>query len=156
DGSSRNTETYDSAGKLLNSQDTDGNTVTYTYTGALLTQIVDASGQTTYLDYTGNNLTQIRVVSSGVTQTSTRYAYDASNRLTTVTVDLSPADNSIADANTYTVTYTYDSTSKRVASVTQKDGSSVAFTYQLLNGAYRVKTFVVTNAGGNRTTTLNY
>src|SRR5258708_10003936 len=69
DGSSRVTETYNSTGQLIAARDTDGNTTTFSYTGALLTSITDASGQSTFLDYTGTNLTQIRVVSQGATQT---------------------------------------------------------------------------------------
>ncbi|HJX10076.1 MAG TPA: DUF6531 domain-containing protein, partial [Candidatus Binatia bacterium] len=169
DGSGRNTETYDwagGAGKLLSSRDTDGNALTYGYTGSLLTSIIDASGQTTYLDYSGNNLTQIRVVSSGQTQTLTRYYYDASNRLTQVVVDLSPADNSVSlsDGNgdgmydsiagqTYVTRYTYEGASRRIASIQQGDGTQVSFTYQLINGLYRVRTFV--DAQG-RITTFNY
>jgi YD repeat-containing protein len=134
DGSGRNTETYNSSGQLTASKDVDGNTISYTYnaTSGLLTTITDASGQVTTLAYTGNNLTSISVASNSVTQTVVRYAYDdtTNNRLRTVTVDLTPGDNSVADGVTYTTTYTYDGTSKRVASITQKDGSSIAFTYQ--------------------------
>ncbi|HEV7610186.1 MAG TPA: hypothetical protein VGO61_22835 [Steroidobacteraceae bacterium] len=153
DESSRNTETYDSQGRLSASRDSDGNLVSYIYTGALLTQIVDASGQQTFLDYTGNNLTQVRVVSSGATQTLTHYSYDGQNRLSTVTVDLSPGDNAIADGDVYVTTYTYEGTSHRVASVTQTDGSSCAFTYQLIDGEYRVHTYT---DGEGRVTTLEY
>ena len=153
DGSSRGSETYDSSGRLTQSRDVDGNTTTYTYTGALLTQITDGSGQTTYLDYTGNNLTQIRVVSDGQTQTLTRYSYDGSNRLTEVRVDLTPADNSVADNHVYTTTYTYEGASRRIASLTQADGASVTFTYEVAGGQYRVKTY--TDALG-RITTLDY
>ncbi|MFC4312712.1 RHS repeat domain-containing protein, partial [Steroidobacter flavus] len=166
DGSGRNTETYNSSGQLTHSRDADGNTVTYAYTGNLLTSIADASGQTTYLDYTGNNLTSIRVVSDGQTQTLTRYYYDSSNRLRQVVLDLSPADNtvSLVDANSdglyesvndqmYVTTYTYDGTSRRIASISQGDGSSVSFTYQQVSGQYRVRTY--TDAE-NRTTTLTY
>ena len=156
DGSARNLEVYNSSGQLLQSRDADLNTVTYTYdASSRLTQIADASGQTTFLDYTGTslNIDKIRVVSNGQTQTLTRYTYDGSNRLTQVTVDLSPSDNVIADGQTYTTTYTYESTSKRIATITQKDGSSVAFTYQLIDGQYRVKTYT---DGEGRVTTINY
>lgn len=153
DESSRNSETYDSNGRLAASRDADGNLVSYIYSGALLSQIVDASGQQTFLDYSGNNLTQIRVVSDGATQTLTRYAYDGQGRLSSVTVDLSAEDNSIADSNVYVTHYTYDGTSHRVARVTQTDGSSCAFTYQLIDGQYRVHTYA---DGEGRVTTLEY
>jgi YD repeat-containing protein len=159
DGSDRNTETYDSTGRLISARDPDGNPVSYIYTGALLTRVdfvgdgVPANLQQVFLDYTGTNLTQIRVTSGGATQTLTRYGYDASNRLTTVTVDLSPGDNVIADGNTYTTTYTYDGTSKRVASITQKDRTTIAFTYELAGSIYRVKTYT---DGEGRTTTFSY
>ena len=139
------------------SKDADGNTISYTYnaTSGLLTTITDASGQVTTFTYSGNNLTSISVSSNSVVQTVVRYAYDdtTNNRLRTVTVDLTPGDNSVADGVTYTTTYTYDGTSKRVASITQKDGSTISFTYQQINGNYRVKTFT---DGMGRLTTLNY
>ena len=163
DGSSRNTEEYGLVGtvqRIKFSRDADGNTVTYTYTGSLLSSIAMAgsTAQSVFFDYTdtgsaANNLRAVRVVSNGVTQTLTRYSYDSSQRLQTVTVDLTPGDNSVADNVTYTTTYAYDGTSKRIQSITQKDGSSVAFTYQNINGDYRLKT--VTDAE-NRITTFTY
>jgi hypothetical protein len=130
---------------MISAKDQDGNTITYTYTANVLTQISDASGQTVYFDYLGPNLTGLRVVSNGQTQTITRYTYDSQNRLTQVRVDLTPSDNSIADNSVLLTTYTYDSTSNRVASIAQGNnstvGSSVSFTYELVNGQYRVKTF---------------
>lgn len=152
EGTSR--EGYSDSGLLLFTGDTLGlYTTYYGYNGNLLTEIYDSSGQITYLDYSGNNLSQIRVVSDGQTQTRTHYTYDSSNRLTQVRVDLSPDDNSIADENVYTTTYTYDGASRRIASITETDGSSVAFTYALIDGRYRVQTY--TDADG-RVTTLSY
>lgn len=157
DGDSRASETYDwsgGAGKLLEAADADGNKLVYAYTGSLLTLVTDASGEKTYLDYSGNNLTQVRLVKSdGSTSTKVRYGYDASNRLSTVTVDLSPDDNSIADGKTYVTTYTYDGTSRRVASVAQSDGTSLAFTYVQVGSRYCVAS--VTDALG-RVTTYGY
>src|SRR6266540_284013 len=149
DGSLRNTETYNSARQLIASRDLDGNTTTYTYTGTLLTQIADASGQSTFLDYIGNNLSQIRTVSQGVTQTRVRYSYDTLNRLTRVSMDLSPQDNSIVDGKVSTTTYTYDGTSKRVASITEGDGTAVSFTYVQVGTDFRVAT--ITDALGQVT-----
>lgn len=157
DGSTRQGEVYNATGQLISTRDSDGNATTFTYTatanGSLLTQITDASGQVTHFDYTGTNLTQIRTVSNGQTQTKVRYTYDTQNRLSQVIVDLTPDDNSIADNNTYTTTYAYDGTSKRIASITHGDGSSIAFTYELVNGQYRVATYT---DGEGRVTTLNY
>ncbi len=153
DGSSERRESYDNLGRLTATSDRDGNTVSYVYTGVLLTSIIDASGQTTYLDYSGNNLTQVRSVSAGVTQTRVRYTYDTLNRLEQVIVDLTPADNSITDNRTYVTRYTYDGTSTRVASVTSGDGSRVGFTYILVGTAWKVET-VTDGVGG--VTRFNY
>ena len=153
DGASRAQEVYDSTGKLLRSLDISGNIRSYSYAGTLLTQITDASGQSITFDYTNNNLTDVKVLSGGLPQTLTHYGYDTQNRLTQVTVDLTPQDNSITDGKVYTTTYTYDGTSNRVAGITQTDGSSVSFTYQLVNGAYRVASYTESGKG---TTKLDY
>ncbi|OGI66036.1 MAG: hypothetical protein A2W18_10520, partial [Candidatus Muproteobacteria bacterium RBG_16_60_9] len=153
DGSRRLTETYNSTGQLIDSRDPDGNLTTYGYTGNLLTQITDPSGQVTTLAYTGTNLTEIRVSSQGQTQTLTRYTYDVANRLSQVTVDLSPNDNAITDGKTYVTTYAYDGTSKRIASIAQGDGSTIAFTYELINGQYLIKSYT---DGEGKITTLTY
>src|SRR5262245_18838966 len=130
DGDSRVTERYDAAnnGRVTQVVDADNNALTFTYNAAgLITQVTDAGGEKTFLDYTGTNLTRLRTVNSaGETLVRTRYAYDASNRLTQIITDLSPtiavagtpteADitAAIADGNTYVVNYTYDGTSKRI------------------------------------------
>jgi YD repeat-containing protein len=152
DGASQVKELYDNAngGRITQVQDTDGNSLSYTYSAAgLITQVSDASGESTFLDYTGTNLTQIRTVMGAVTLTRVRYGYDASNRLSTVTVDLSPADNSVADANTYVTTYTYDGTSKRVASVAQSDGTRLTFAYVQVGTDFKVAS--ITDALGQVT-----
>ncbi|SFQ19784.1 YD repeat-containing protein, partial [Variovorax sp. PDC80] len=155
DGATGLVERYEStgAGRLMTVVDLAGNTITYAYnsTSGLLQSMVDANGETTFFDYdAGNNLTQIRTVATGgATTTRVRYAYDSARRLSTVTVDLSPEDNAVADGKTYVTTYGYDGTSKRVASVTQSDGTSLAFTYVLAGGSYKVAT--VTDALGQVT-----
>lgn len=154
DGSAGATETYDENRRLVSSQDRDGNTSIYSYSiSGNLIQITDSSAppQHLYFEYTGNNLTAIQVVSDGVTQTLTRYEYDALDRLNKVTVDLTP--ESSADNVTYVTTYTYDGTSKRVASISQSDGSLVSFTYEQAGGTYRVKTFT---DGAGKVSTLTY
>jgi YD repeat-containing protein len=176
DGSSRVAETYDANGRLQSTRDADTNVVSYIYTGQLLTRIDDSSGQQTFLDYVGNDLAAIRVVSNGQTQTLTRYYYDNLHRLTQVVVDLTPSDNAAAlvdsnadglfetvDDQAYVTTYTYDGTSRRIASITQGDGTHVAFTYEEVQGTHRVKTYTTSAAGASgigtsaeRVTTLNY
>ncbi len=112
DGNSRVTELYDNAnsGRITSSRDTDNNSLTFTYTGSLLTRVTTASGDYTELTWSGNNLTQLVTRNSGGTLLASRvrYTYDGSNRLSSVTVDLSPGDNSVSDGNVVTTSYTYD------------------------------------------------
>lgn len=166
DGDSQQTETYGYAagsGRYLISRatDTKGNSLTFTYlSGGKLDKVATADGGFVQYNWSGNNITQVvtgytdLATNNARTLTRTRYSYDASNRLTSVTVDLSPGDNSIADGRTYSTSYGYDGTSKRVASITQSDGSALAISY---DAAFRVKTLVQTVASGvTRTTSLDY
>jgi YD repeat-containing protein len=149
DGDTGRIERYQSngAGRLVLVTDTDGNTVGYAYNAnGTVQSVTDANGDISYYDYSGTNLNQIRTVSGGVTATAVRYAYDASNRLSKVTVDLSPGDNTVADNDVYVTTYTYDGASQRVASVIQSDGTQLSFTYVQVGGTYKVAT--VTDALG--------
>ncbi|QGW82230.1 Ig-like domain repeat protein [Variovorax paradoxus] len=154
DGDSGLTERYQASGqgRLVSAADASGNTVSYTYNAnGTVQSATAANGDVTHYDYSGTNLTQIRTVTAGgATSTRVRYAYDGSNRLSTVTVDLSPDDNSVADGKTYVTTYTYDGASRRVASVSQSDGTSLAFTYVQAGGVYKVQS--VTDALGAVTT----
>ena len=157
DGSSGDQERYDLSFRLVSSRDAAGNTLSYAYTtSGLIASVSDNSGEQTFYDYVGSNLTQVRTAyQSGGTQTLTRvrYGYDASNRLTTVTVDLSPGDNRVDDAKVYVTTYTYDGSSRRVAGVAQSDGSSQNFTYVQIGSDFRVAS--VQDALG-RTTQFGY
>src|SRR5678815_4395473 len=156
DGDTGLIERYDSSnGRLLSSKDPLGYGLTYGYhPSGYLASVTSANGEQTFYDYTGTQLTQIRTVylDAGVSTTLTRvrYAYDASNRLQSVTVDLSPGDNSVLDGKTYVTSYTYDGASRRVASVSQSDGTSLGFVYiQVAANDWRVQT--VTDALGNVT-----
>jgi len=167
DGSSGLKERYESgaSGRLMSTVDTSGNALTFTYSGTTsrVVSVADANGETTYYDYSGSSLTQVRTVvttgSGSQTITRVRYAYDGSNRLSMVTVDLTPNDNSVADNVTYRTIYTYDGTSNRVATITQRGGTGSAdlaklsFTYVQVGGAYRVAT--VTD-GLNQVTSFAY
>lgn len=161
DGNSGVRETYDwvaGAGKLRSLIDLDGNALTYGYSGNLLTSVSDASGETCYLDYLDGNLMAIRAVSGdGTTLTRVRYGYDASNRLTSVMIDLTPQDNSIADGKVYTTSYTYDGASLRIAGITQSDGSAIGFIYAAQSdGSTRLTQITQPLNGGGRVTRLDY
>lgn len=157
DGSTREVEVYDANGRLQESRDPDGKALKYAYNASgLLTSVTDASGQVTFFDYIGNNLQSIRVTSNSVTQKLVSYAYDASNRLIKVTVDLTPLNT--ADTKTFVTNYTYEGTSKRISTITQTDGTLVTFTYEqpFLSTTWLVKTVTVTDTVGTRKTTFNY
>ena len=161
DGATRSTEVYDGAngGRLFSSADADGNLLSYTYTGSLLTRITTANGDYISLNYTGALLTSVATYNSSnsLTGTLVRYGYDGSNRLTSVTVDLSPGDSAIADGKTYVTNYGYDGSSTRIASITQSDGSSLAITYTTFNGKDAVAAVTQATTGSTTsTTTFSY
>jgi YD repeat-containing protein len=164
EGSSRARESYDwdgaqGFGKLLTSQDIDGNTTTYTYGGTgLLSRVLNASGESVWFTYDANkNLTKIHTTDAAgvVTGTSTYYEYDTSNRLIKVKVDLSPENSSLSDGKAYITNYTYDGASTRLASITQSDGSTVVFTYALVGGQYAI-TNIAEGDLGQRQTAIAY
>jgi YD repeat-containing protein len=125
-------EIYDALnnGRITTIKDEVGVRLTYQYgADGQLAQIADASGDVSYFDFQNGNLTQIRTDPAGdaTNFVRTNYAYDALNRLKSVTVDLTP-DNK-TDARTYTTTYTYSGDSNRIETLTQSDGTSLTFSY---------------------------
>lgn len=167
DGNSRTVETYDNLnnGRITTSADTDGNTLVFAYAGSLLstvttTDVTSGKSEVTTLVYTGNNVTRIATqyyssatnYTNGTSSTLNEvyYTYDAQNRLSTVTTDLSPTNNSIADGNTVVTTYTYDGTSNRVASISQTGGALLTIAY---DGSNRVQTLAQTIDGTHTSTT---
>ncbi len=161
DGDSQVKETYQAYGaywRLSSQADTDGNTISFAYTGDKLTQVSTADGSTLTYSWSGNNLMSVitgytdLATSTAKTLTRTSYSYDGQNRLSTVTVDLTP-DNT-GDSHTYVTTYGYDGTSTRVASISQSDGSYIAIAY---DGSGRVASLTQTASSGvTRVTTLAY
>ncbi|HET7868141.1 MAG TPA: hypothetical protein VFL86_27345, partial [Burkholderiaceae bacterium] len=135
DGDTRATEVYAGdaeGGVLLSYTDSNGLATQYSYVAGRLAQVVDASGQVTSFVYAGANLVEVRVARGDLSATpvsTVRYEYDAQNRLQRVVTDLTPADGSISDGNTYWVRYGYDGSSTRVNLVEQKDGSRLAIGY---------------------------
>jgi len=170
DGSTGIQETYETTGlgRLMSISDTSGNTISFTYFPAgsnmpasMISRVDNSSGETTFYDYSASrSLTDVRTVcqtgdanAPTATLTRTHYAYDSSNRLSKVTLDLSPADGSTADGAVYETTYTYVGSSKNIASITQSDGSKQTFTYVTVGTSSRVAS--VTDALG-QTTSFSY
>ena len=156
DGSRRLVERYDSNGKLLSVTDANGTQISYGYdANGRLNSVKDSSGQELVLIYNASGkLDRLDTLSAsgGALTRQVYYGYDAQGRLINVSTDLSPEDNSIVDGNVYRTDYTYDADSFRIASVAQSDGTSTSFTYQLLDGEYRVKTV----SDGSGITTFTY
>lgn len=167
DGSTRVVERYDgSNGRLKSVTDSSGNARVFGYNAAgRLSSVTDSnSGQTLELVYDSNNrLARLdtRTSNGGVLTRQVYYSYDALGRLSQVKTDLSPLVTAsataaaatdltgISDNHVYTTTYTYDGNSFRVASISQSDGTNVAFTYELVGSDYRIKT--VSDASGTQT-----
>ncbi|WKB56040.1 LysM peptidoglycan-binding domain-containing protein [Eleftheria terrae] len=145
--------------RLKSVTEVDGKSLTLGYSGALLTSVKTASGETLFIDYDSAagktaNITQLRTVKADGTQTRVRYGYDSANRLSTVTVDLTPADGTVADGQTYVTTYTYvDATSRRLDTLVQSDGSKLDFDY---DDSGRVKTIKETVGGQVLSTSFDY
>ncbi|PKB13885.1 LysM peptidoglycan-binding domain-containing protein [Janthinobacterium sp. 64] len=147
-------EVYDAAqhGRIISSADENNHQLSYFYdaNSGLLSRVLTASGDTSWFEYSNGDLAQVRdVLASGVVLTRVRYGYDAQHRLTSVTTDLTPDDNSIADGKVAVIRYVYDGTSERIVSVMQADGTALSFTYQQYGGEWRVAS--VTDGLGRRT-----
>jgi hypothetical protein len=128
-------ETYDSTGAITAAGDQTGGRLQYLYdsNGILSTVTSVKAGESTTFAYAGGNLSSIQVSAKGTDNvlhayTRVQYGYDTQNRLTTVTVDLTP-DDSVFGTDTYTTTYGYDGDSTRISSVTQDDGSKLLIGY---------------------------
>nr|WP_314623084.1 LysM peptidoglycan-binding domain-containing protein [uncultured Noviherbaspirillum sp.] len=138
---------------LAERRDPDGNTLRFSYNRwGQVERIVTASGESTLFDYSAGLLTQVRNVTRDGPAAGTvrvRYAYDNFDRLTSASVDLSPADNRISDGRAYITRYAYEGVSDRVSAVMQDDGSINRFTYVHLLGDYRIAS--VTDALGQIT-----
>jgi YD repeat-containing protein len=151
-------ERYDgTTGWIKISRDPGANGFDYTFVGNKIATIKDIlSGQTLEFVYgTNGKLERLdtRTTSGGALSRQVYYSYDASLRLSSVKTDLTPTDSLVTDNNVYTTTYTYDGTSTRIASISQSDGTSILFTYDV-NGKIASVTdqFWTTNFVYNTTT----
>ena len=160
DGDTQTVERYETTGtgRIKSVTDRNGSALAFTYDGSnRLDKVTSSDGSWIQYGYTGASLNVTQIVtgytdlstSTAKTLTRTRYGYDGSNRLTTVTVDLSPGDNSVSDGATYVTTYSYDG-SGRLSNVAQSDGSNLAITY---DGSNRVATLAQTESTGVTCTT---
>ena len=128
--------------------------------------------ETTQLNYdqTSGLLLSISVENSIDSSSSSRtyYRYDSQQRLVNVIVDMSPEDNSIVSSGTnqsgslntetFVITYTYDGTSTRLASIQHSNGSANASTVAVMSVEYyaqgtanQYKVHYVTDGNGNKT-----
>ncbi|GAA4042763.1 LysM peptidoglycan-binding domain-containing protein [Parerythrobacter jejuensis] len=156
DGATQVSETYSAYGsnswRIVNQKDSDGYGLSFTYSGAKLSKVTTANGEFTQYHWSGNNISKI-VTSYGSTLTRTYYGYDGQNRLTSVSTDLSEKNNSLG-SDKYVVNYTYHGNTKRVATISQTDGSSLAMSY---DGSGRITSLTQTVASGDtRVTQLAY
>ena len=164
DGNTQVAETYDNnnGGRITATTDTAGNALTYTYNGSgLITRVTSSNGPFTdeYTDlvYSGTLLTQVATQTASGQRTRVFYEYDEYNRLAKVKVNLNPADNSKTTGANYETTYTYSGASKRIASITQSDGSVLTIGYTQSGSVYRVTTLTQTIATGvSRVTNIGY
>jgi trimeric autotransporter adhesin len=169
DGDTQITENYEANGtawRLKSQSDTDGNTLVLSYNvSGQLSRIATSDGEWIQYDWTGTSVSDVQTgytdlqANIAKTLTRTRYTYDASNRLSTVTVDKSPNDNSIVDGQAYVTTYAYVGTTKLISSISQSDGSTIAITYDQTTspGASKVTGIAETVAGTTtRSTTVSY
>ncbi len=162
DGDTGTTETYAVDGvqwRIVSQADTDGNSLTFTYTADKLYRVTTADGAWTQYDWSGNNITRVLTgytdLATGTAKTLSRVWYEyTGSRLTKVRTDLTPEDNTLpTDAQSYWTSYSYDGAG-RVTGITQKDGSSLTIGY---DGSGRVQTLTqLASSGVNRVTTLAY
>ncbi|WP_445405333.1 LysM peptidoglycan-binding domain-containing protein [Acinetobacter pittii] len=163
DGKTRAQEiyTYDAVkktGRLTGIQDNNGTNLVYSYDSTdRLISIKDNTSLNELIyqyDGTSNRIKRIDTKVDGVVSQNVYYEYDTANRLSKVITDLTPSDNLITDQKVYTTTYAYDGSSSRIASITQSDGSSVQFGYELdtANNVYRV----ISVKDSQGTTTFSY
>ena len=169
DGDTGRVEKYDTSYSsryyITSATDKSGNILSYQYIDrARISQITTSNGDKAtfeYIDAQGNGdymsaavLTYTDPVTGLQKTQKTTYSYNW-NRLSGVTVDLSPNDNSITDGNIYQVSYEYANlSSRKITKVTETDGSTLNVTYDS-NGRVSSLTQVVAS-GVSKTTQLTY
>ncbi|WP_375397984.1 hypothetical protein, partial [uncultured Sphingomonas sp.] len=160
DGDTQAFEVYNGPNYQIDQlSDPDGAEIYYSYTGNQLTDIYTANGEKLSYGWSGNNLSTVArhykdPAGNWVTNVRTSYEYDSLNRLSGVTVDLTPADNLVADGNVYHTTYTYQGNSTLVASIAQTDGSRLEVDYDGQGRVQALREF--TTGTSYRQTSISY
>ena len=112
-------EHFDSNGKLTAIVDRNSNTISFTYSGSILTQITDTVGRAITLTYGSNG--KVSQITDPASHAWT-YAYDSNNQLISVTNPLSQ-----------TKTYTYDPVTHNMIQRTDRKGNSYQTQYYYNN-----------------------
>ncbi|WP_261591528.1 putative Ig domain-containing protein, partial [Pseudoalteromonas holothuriae] len=151
-------ERYDTQGRLTAMLSQQGHETTITYAqgrASHITTKTDSGTETTSLQYNAQGLLERIQTQAGTSNAQTRvyYGYDGNQRLSSVKVDLTPDDNSIADGKVYETKYTYHGDSNRVRTVSQSDGTALTIGYEAHGDDYRVKTL---QDGQGNTTAYQY
>lgn len=164
DGSTQISETYDAdpdnSGeyRIVKQSDEGNQSLVFEYTGDKLTSIRTNNNE--YIRYTwvGDELRSVKTefihpdTGQRVTQTGTYYTY-TNGRLSTVTVDLTPESDGVADNDSYTISYEYNGAGQ-ISRVTQKDGSRTDVVYDSVGRVVSLAEHV--GDGSTRVTTLTY
>jgi len=128
----KNTLRFDSAGKILEEEDRNGNKVTYQYTSGRLSRVTGQSGKYVELSYDGNGKLQsikdYNATDSNYTGGEVIYTYDNGD-LKTITQRVEDDPNSVLS----TVTFNY--TNHKLTSVIDGRTNTTSFTY---DGSNRV------------------
>ncbi|MCE2597267.1 DUF6531 domain-containing protein, partial [Motilimonas cestriensis] len=148
EGTSKIKEYYNAeSGRLVRSEDANGNLTQYEYIDNRLASLISASGEK--LSFYYNDQRQLKRIDSYTLEndelthshSKVYYDYDSQGRLDSVTVDLSPEDKSIADGQVFTTTYTYqDNASPLLKTISQSNGSQVSLDYDLSGAEPQLKT----------------
>lgn len=109
--------TFSSAGGILSLADTNGNTISYTYSGSQVTKITDPANRSITLAWNGGKITSI----TNQANIQTTYQYDAAGNLIQVT-------NAANRTAPYIVKYSYDS-GHHLRAITPPSGGKTYFHY---------------------------
>ena len=173
DGDSQAVERYQASAstsgefRLYEVQDISNQKLTITYLSGSdkIHRLTTQNGEWIEYSWSGNNITQVTTryidiqdqdgdgnTTEAFSIVRVSYGYDSSNRLTSVTTDLTPENSS--DNKTYTTTYTYVGSTDRVATISQTDGSHISVTYDSSNRVQYI--YQTIESGVTRRTGFSY